>query len=384
MHLLIVGGSLGGVAAALRAGEMGARVCLIEETDWLGGQLTSQGVCPPDENLWIEEAGGTASYRAFRRRVREHYKSRYKLSAKGAAQENFNPGSCWVSRLSMEPRVAVDLLSEMLGRLPNVSVRLNTRVAAVEQDGNTIAAVVAASPDGVETRYVAPFVLEATELGDLLPLAGIEHSVGAESRADTGEPDATDVPHPEWVQPLTFCFALELRPAGEDHTIAPPPDYEELKALQKYHILDGAMKGMFGELGWWTYRRIIAAENFDDPAFPCDIAIINTGSNDYMGGIVPTDSANADAETLARARRASLGYVYWLQTECPRVDDPNRKGYPEFKLRADLFGTQDGIAPKPYIRESRRIRSLRTVLEQEVVHKDASGTERQMGPRPVS
>ena len=48
--VLIVGGSLGGVAAAIQAGEMGASVILIEESSWIGGQLTSQGVCTPDEN----------------------------------------------------------------------------------------------------------------------------------------------------------------------------------------------------------------------------------------------------------------------------------------------------------------------------------------------
>src|SRR5579872_5930535 len=104
--VLIVGGSLGGVAAALRAGEMGARVALLEETDWIGGQLTAQGVCTPDENRWIESGGGTASYRAFRARAREHYRTRYRLSEAGAAPERLHVGGCWVSRLAVEPKVA--------------------------------------------------------------------------------------------------------------------------------------------------------------------------------------------------------------------------------------------------------------------------------------
>src|SRR5205823_1058555 len=51
--LVIIGGSLGGCAAALAAARNGLRVILTEETDWIGGQLTSQAV-PPDENPWIE------------------------------------------------------------------------------------------------------------------------------------------------------------------------------------------------------------------------------------------------------------------------------------------------------------------------------------------
>ena len=61
--MLVAGGGLGGVAAALAAAERGARVVLSEETDWLGGQLTSQAV-PPDEHPWIEDFGCTARYRA--------------------------------------------------------------------------------------------------------------------------------------------------------------------------------------------------------------------------------------------------------------------------------------------------------------------------------
>src|SRR5215467_12992549 len=115
--VLVVGGSLGGVAAAMRAAEMGADVILIEESGWIGGQLTAQGVCTPDENRWIELGGGTASYRALREKIREHYRKQG-LSQKGKAQEFLNPGSCWVSRVSMDPKVARTILEDMLGNLP--------------------------------------------------------------------------------------------------------------------------------------------------------------------------------------------------------------------------------------------------------------------------
>ena len=59
--MLIVGGGLGGVAAALAAARLGRAVILTEPTDWLEGQLTTQAV-PPDEHPWIEQLGcATAS-----------------------------------------------------------------------------------------------------------------------------------------------------------------------------------------------------------------------------------------------------------------------------------------------------------------------------------
>jgi NADPH-dependent 2,4-dienoyl-CoA reductase/sulfur reductase-like enzyme len=66
--ILIVGAGVGGVAGALAAVKLGKRVILTGETDWIGGQLTSQAV-PPDEHPWIESHGCTASYREFRERV---------------------------------------------------------------------------------------------------------------------------------------------------------------------------------------------------------------------------------------------------------------------------------------------------------------------------
>src|SRR5437868_441688 len=75
----IVGGGLGGVAAALAALRNGRRVVLTESTDWLGGQVTSQAV-PPDEHPWIESFGCTRSYREYREAVREYYRRNYPLT----------------------------------------------------------------------------------------------------------------------------------------------------------------------------------------------------------------------------------------------------------------------------------------------------------------
>ncbi len=60
------------------------RVILTEETDWVGGQLTSQAV-PPDEHRWIESFGGTRLYRDYRTAVRQYYRDHYPLTAAARA-----------------------------------------------------------------------------------------------------------------------------------------------------------------------------------------------------------------------------------------------------------------------------------------------------------
>ncbi len=400
--VLIIGGTAGGTAAAWAAAEAGASVCLVEETDWIGGQLTTQGVCTPDEQQHIETFGGTRRYMEFRNSVRQYYRENYRLSSAAQTSPALNPGACWVSRLSYEPQVGASILREMVRPLvehDKLRILYRTRAVACIMDvqtGTRIETVVARDEDGTEQCLTAHYVLDATDLGDLLPLCGTEGKdwvVGAESKAETGEPDAPGNARPDWVQPFTFPFALEWSPETQaTNVIAPPDDYVELKALQNYHIKHGAITGLFfGRAPWWTYRRVLAVENFDDPRVPNDVAMINTAGNDYYGGNIigyapgspasgnPIPNEENAAATQARARRVSLGYVYWLQTECPREDPesgaivPERNGYPEFRLRTDLFGTPDGCAIRPYIRESRRIRSMRPILEQEIVVKDFQG-----------
>lgn len=49
-EVLIVGGGAGGTAAAIQAARSGARVTVLESTEWLGGMLTSAGVSAIDGN----------------------------------------------------------------------------------------------------------------------------------------------------------------------------------------------------------------------------------------------------------------------------------------------------------------------------------------------
>ena len=90
--VLIVGGGLGGVAAALAAARLGRRVVLTEETDWLGGQLTSQAV-PPDENAWIETVVQSAGYDRLRRGIRDYYRRHYPMTPGPPRWPNSTPVS---------------------------------------------------------------------------------------------------------------------------------------------------------------------------------------------------------------------------------------------------------------------------------------------------
>ena len=378
--ILVLGGGLGGVAAAVAAARSGYKVCLTEENFWLGGQCTSQGVSALDEHQYIETFGGTALYYEFRDKIRDFYRENFQLSAAAAAAPFLNPGAGWVSRLCFEPRAALSAILKMV--VPQVEAQrlqifYRARVHSAEMDGDTIRSVTVAQPDFA--RYLcfhAAYFLDATEPGDLLPLLGVPYVSGAESKQQTGEPDARDDgPAPEQVQTFTYPFVVDFRP-GENHTIPSPPNYEYNRDEQPYTLTlrygsrDLTYK-VFEEVddlpgSFWTYRRLLAADNFAPGQVDGDLAMINWPGNDFKGGNIIDKSPLEQAYLLQKAKELSLGFLHWLQTEVPR-DDGKGCGYPEMRLRTDLLGTKDGLSQYPYIRESRRIKARKTILEQEVL-----------------
>lgn len=381
--VLVVGGGTGGVAAVLAAARRGQRVCVIEETDWLGGQLTAQGVSALDEHEHIESFGGTASYYRLREALRDHYRP---AAISAGQRPTFNPGNCWVTRVAFEPRVAVAAMEAMLRPFVEqrlLSIHLRHKLAAVGVDGDRIVSVTAVSLEGSGAlRFTPKIVLDATELGDLLPLAGAEYRSGAETIAETGEAHAQpEEAKAHCVQSFTYTFGMERRPDGERHVIPAPERYAYFRDRQPYSLRIQVHGGeIYGEeSGWlaykvfdtmpgtkgglWTYRRLVDADQFG-AAYPADLTMFNWPGNDYRdGGLIdrpPLDVAKA----LQDAKRASLGFLHWVQTEAPATGE--RLGAPELKLRLDIMGSADGLAKFPYIRESRRIRAMKTIVEQEV------------------
>jgi hypothetical protein len=383
--LVIIGGSVGGCAAALSAARHGLRVILTEETDWIGGQLTAQAV-PPDENPWIETVGGTRTFLNLRQRIRDYYCRNYPLTAEARANPNLNPGNGWVSRLCHEPRVSLAVLYEMLA--PHISggrVTLLLRHQAIDAstNGDRVEAVrVRSLESGHATVLRAPYFVDATELGDLLPLTKTEYVTGAESQKDTGEPHAPAKAAPQNMQAFTCCFAMDYL-KGEDHTLAKPRDYAFWRDyvpamtppwpgrllswelgdpinLKSRRLEADPEKGT----GLWTYRRIADKAQFAAGTYPGDISLVNWPQNDYLLGNLCEVTPEEAARHLAQAKQLSLSLLYWLQTEAPRPDGGT--GWKGLRLRPDIVGTEDGLAKYPYIRESRRIRAVFTVLEQHV------------------
>ncbi|HWL14936.1 MAG TPA: FAD-dependent oxidoreductase [Opitutus sp.] len=382
-EVVIIGASLGGVAAALAAARMGCSVILTEETRWIGGQATTQGI-PLDEHPWSERYGRTQSYADFRDGVRAYYRRHYPLTAAARADRNLNPGAGWVSKLCFEPRVGLAVLQEMLAphlASGRIVILTQHRPLSVAMDGDHARAVTLLDElNHTERTLTGPYIVDATELGDLLELAKVESVIGAESRSETGEPLAVDGPaEPHEQMVFTHVFALDHFP-GEEHIIEKPRDYEFWKR-QKSHRGDFPKFTLPDLLGakhdhmrrtvrrdryvasTWNFRRMLCKDNFVPGAFPSDVTVAIWPINEYHLGVLCGVSPEERRQHLEAARQLSLSTIYWLQTEAPNPGTGGQ-GYPGLRPRGDFFGTDDGLAQAPYIRESRRIRAEFTVLEQ--------------------
>lgn len=384
VDVAIIGGGLGGYAALRALREDGATVAISSPFPWFGGQLTSQGV-PLDESYWVESIPGSRLYREFRGQLRRWYRFNGGLTAAASTTLFLNPGAGLVSRLCVEPRVAATVIEAGIaeagpgGEVVNLRGHLPVRV---ERTGDRIDAVILRPvAGGDDVAVVARYFIDATELGDLLDLGGVEHVTGAEGAGQTGEPTAPPLAEPLDQQAITWTFAAEYRrlPGAP---IARPAEYDFWRAYVPSlsppwpgplfdwtythpQRLQPVRSDLFsGEIPMLAYRRVRAARHFVDHGL--DVTLVNWPQNDYFLRplVGPGVTATMRQQAMDEARGLSRSLLYWLQTEAPRYD--GGRGYPELQPRSGTLGTPDGFAMAPYIREGRRLAGRFTVREQHI------------------
>lgn len=195
--MLIIGGGAGGTSAGIQAARMGVQVQIIEATPWLGGMLTSAGVSAIDGNhempsgIWGE----------FRQKLRDHYGG-----AKALA-------TGWVSHTLFEPSIGNKFLQEMAA-IPNLNIAFNAEYIDVKKTTELNSGQgfegwsVSYKQKGKIHTTIAKILIDATEIGELLPLAGADFRLGMDAKSDSGEKEAPEKAN-SIVQDLTYVLILE-------------------------------------------------------------------------------------------------------------------------------------------------------------------------------
>jgi hypothetical protein len=244
----------------------------------------------------------------------------------------------------------------------------------------------------VAFRVEADLVIEATDLGDLLELGGIESRLGQEARADTGEAALPLEARPRCQQAFTFGIVVEHAVPGAERIVPAPPGHGLQPWLRRdeYPHVFWVRRGerwracpFFAADGMFRYRRLARALP-DERVRLGDVSVLNWGvsplgrdghpprpgclgcGNDYLHGNLVGESRQERQLHLNRARDRARSYLHFLQCEVGLALMP----------RGDLSGTEDGVALEPYVREARRGVALTTVRHEDVARPFFAGRAR--------
>ncbi len=229
--LVVVGGGMAGICAAITAARQGMEVVLVQDRPVLGGNASSE------IRLWI--LGATSSMGNNNRWAREGgiideilLENQYR-----------NPEG--------NALILDTVLLEKVTQEPNITLLLNTAVHACEKAGSSRIANVLAfcSQNSTQYRLEAPFFVDASGDGILGFLSGAAFRIGAESREEFDEAFA---PEKAYGELLGHSLYFHSKDTGKPVQFIPPAFANtDLSSLPRFHTFNLYDRGC--RLWWVEY-----------------------------------------------------------------------------------------------------------------------------------
>jgi len=224
--VVVAGAGAGGITAAIQAARMGADVLVIEESSWIGGQMTAAGVSTMDDTS--NQKSGI--YLEFIRAIEKFYRERNKSP---------NLGYFGARTISFEPKVGQKKLYELVEDARNsggkLDIMLRTQIKDVEREGTKVIGV-KTSVDDIKCKIL----IDATEYGDIIPMAGVPYRAG-NSVFPNINPEAM-------IQDITWTAVIKYYPDGV-------PEYLKAKSYLANYIEEHKR----------NYSRYLIAAGGDNP-----------------------------------------------------------------------------------------------------------------------
>ncbi|CAF1242726.1 unnamed protein product [Adineta steineri] len=379
-QLLIVGGTTSALGAVLSASKLNTRVCLLEPTDWVGGQLTAELLSAPDfafHTVTDKDTNFTLNVGSIDQQLNnQNPLFSEMLNVLG------DTGRCWVSPKCSIPELFHSQV--ILPLLNKTRIFYNTVIKHIKKDvtGRRIIQIDAIQrtprqsssercrflseelPDWYSEEDSAwftktqlsftniSFVIEGTSWGEVLVLSNASYLQGLMEKFDG---DTSGIGNSTCGQSFTFDFLEQLqeKPVDEPPNPLPPPI--------------GGANYSFLNLPWeriWTYRRVNTSALDSYTVAVNDLTIQNWGGgNDYRREfffLSPSDTEHqrdtnqwqggVNLDAIQNAERQAYGYHYWYRQNAP-TKWANRTVLVRSVLAA---GTCHGLAKMPYLREARR------------------------------
>jgi hypothetical protein len=288
--------------------------------------LTAAGVSATDGNhhlpsgIWAE----------FREALHKKYGGEKKVS------------TGWVSNTLFEPRIGDSIFKSMAGQLNNLTILYRRKPVAAMMKGNLVLGAIITNLSNNRLTYIlAKQVIDATELGDFLPMANVPFHIGMEANASTGE----NIPVPatnDIIQDLTYVGILKDYGAKADCTITKPVGYDPTE-------FDGSCTNYYNDKSRKA-PNVDAKKMLDYGKLPNKKYMLNWpifGNDTYLNIIHLSEAAREQQLTIAK--QTTLRFIYFIQHEL---------GFKNLGLADDEFPTADRLALIPYHREGRRVEGL--------------------------
>ncbi|MCB4398912.1 FAD-dependent oxidoreductase [Synechococcus sp. MU1625] len=341
--VVVWGGGCGGVAAALQSARSGAVTTLLTPGPWLGGMVSSAGVCAPDGHelsCWQ-----TGLWGAFLRQL--------ELEEPTGLDHN------WVSCFGYRPQTAEQILQGWVAAEPKLEWRANCKLEQVHCRQGHIHSVQILKADGVETVAAEVFI-DGSDLGDLLAQTSAPFRWGWEAKELWDEPSA---PERSRLENETF---FQRQPVQSPTWVVMGQLHGEL-AQQHLNAIPRApfqrSTANFGLEKTVTYGRL-----------PGGLVMVNwpLKGNDWHNGLGRAISADTqEREDLAHEmQRHSKDFLAAL-SECSGGWIGPGNAFP---------GEDPSLALMPYWRESRRLIGRTTVTERDLL---PISTGALRGPIPI-
>lgn len=343
--VVVIGGSSGGIGAALGAARLGVSVALIEDTPVLGGMLAN-GISNIDSYSYESLSG---VFEEFRQAVKRHYEPRVgkdPFFKKGSGMPSHIDGRSFAAHESTEggrwePHLADRIFKAMAARHPNLKIFYSRFATQTLMAGHRVIGVATATDAGEPIHFHGKVVVDATHEADVAAWAGAGYRIGREPRSalephagvtyffnHTGEflPGSTGEQDRAMVSGgLRLCITNYPKDAGTAHVLkSPPPGYEKTKYI-------------------YTATRL-------GPSSPNGKSEMNVNPIGNELQVVNWDWAEASRAERKRLyevyKNNALGFLYYLQHE---------RGFTHLGLPTDEFTDNDFVPYRVFIRESRRI-----------------------------
>ena len=248
----------------------------------------------------------------------------------------------WVSNTLFEPHVGDSIFKSLAARESKLQVLHGYVLMGILKKGNRVeGAWFKHSKSGKKLTVRARQVVDATELGDAIALAGIPFDVGMEASSLTGEdvnvPTSNDI-----IQDLTYAVILKDYGSKADCTIVRPKNYDPREfdgSCTDYYTDKTRIQPNVDAKKMMTYGQL--------PNRKYMINWPGHGNDIYLNLIDRSPSQRLI--DLDSAKQQTYRFIYFLQTQL---------GFRHLGLADDEFPTADRLPLIPYHRESRRMHGL--------------------------